>query len=406
MTSDSDEMTRTPLFDDRPHDDAALSRFDETLYAFLDRVDDVYFGRVRDLLNDWFTELGDDATAERMRRDFASRREEQVEGAFWELYLHAALTRTPLGVELEPGRDLGRQPDFRAWPLEDETHDLFIEARAIGDTPGQRARRRRLKRVWQTVNEAPPMGFHIFLGRVTPGVGSPSGARLRRQIVAWLTTLDRASLRAAVESGDQTLEEARFTVADWSFDVRAWPLAEGVVPRSLIAIEPLRMGYGGSRETLAGALKKKSARYELGDRPFVIAVGNVHSLADDEDVANALYGDYGERVLGEDEHGQFLTEPTRHHNGFFGQRNRRVSGLLHALRIVPWSVGNVVPELWVNPFARAPLSMRFRWARTIEVADDGRFVVTEPTMSQRELFGLTADWPGPEEPFEQRLSES
>ena len=338
-------MSRAPLFDHRPREDASLSRFDETLYAFLDRVDDVYFGRVRDLLTEWFAELEDDETAERMRRDFASQREEQVEGAFWELYLHAALVRTPLAVELEPGRELGRQPDFRAWPTDDESRDFFVEARAIGDTPGQRAAARRLKRVWQTVNEAAPMGFHIFLGRVTPGSNNPSGVQLRRKIVDWLGTLDQAALRAAVEAGDQRLEEVELTVGDWTFEVRAWPLAEGVVSRSLIAVEPMRMGYGGSRETLAAALKKKGARYELGDRPFVVAVGNVHPLADDEDVANALYGDAALRIVGEDEHGELLTEPIRQPNGFFGDRNPRVSALLHALRIVPWSVGDVVPEL-------------------------------------------------------------
>lgn len=99
---------RAPLFDARTRDDAAYVRFDETTVRFLDRVDDVFFARVRDLLNQWFAELGDDETAGRLRRDFASERDEQVDGAFWELYLHAALIRTPLEVELEPGRDRGR----------------------------------------------------------------------------------------------------------------------------------------------------------------------------------------------------------------------------------------------------------------------------------------------------------
>jgi len=83
-----------------------------------------------------------------------------------------------------------------------------------------------------------------------------------------------------------------------------------------------------------------------------------------------------------------------------------VSALLHALRIVPWSVGEVVPELWVNPFARAPLLVRFPWARTVEVDGNGRFVVTAPTTTPRELFGLSAEWPGPEQPFERRGSEA
>jgi hypothetical protein len=63
-----------------------------------------------------------------------------------------------------------------------------------------------------------------------------------------------------------------------------------------------------------------------------------------------------------------------------------------------------VPELWLNPWAQAPFSLRLPWARTFSVDDDGRFVVDEPTVNPRDLFGLPAGWPGPEQPFERRSS--
>jgi hypothetical protein len=222
---------RAPLFDARARDDAAYVRFDETTYRFLDRVDDVFFARVRDLLNQWFAESADDETAERLRRDFASERDEQVDGAFWELYLHAALIRTPLEVELEPGRERGRQPDFRGWPPAREEQDFFLEARAIGDPPAARAKQRRLQQAWDSVNAAAPAGFMVHMRRVTPGKQNPSGVRLRNEIVPWLQSLDRAALRAAVEecSGRKRYaSSARTPTASWSRSPSAAATASSV----------------------------------------------------------------------------------------------------------------------------------------------------------------------------------
>jgi hypothetical protein len=395
---------RAPLFDARARDDNGYIRFDETTYGFLDRVDDVFFARIRDLLNQWFTELDDDETAERLRRDFTSERDEQVDGAFWELYLHAALIRTPLEVELEPGRDRGRQPDFRAWPPTRPADEFLLEPRAVGDPPASRAEQRRLQQVWDSVNAAAPTGFMVHMRRVTRGKENPSGVRLRNEIVSWLQSLDRSALRAAVDAGNHVLRERRFEIDDWVFEVAAWPLAEGAEPRHLIGIGPVRTAWGGSRATLLSALKKKRSRYELGEKPFVLAIANLHAFAGSDDVVDALFGEKAVRILGEDADGQLVMEPIRRRNGFFGEVNTRVSALLHALRLVPWAVADVVPELWLNPWARTTFMLRFPWARTISVDHDGRLVVNEATVSPRDLFGLPPEWPGPEQPFERRSS--
>src|SRR5260221_12721707 len=96
-------MPVPPLFERQLRNDSSYSRHDETWFAFLDRVDDVVFDRIREELNRWFAELPTEK-GERLRSEFQSGRDEQVEAALLELFLHAALRRTPLLVEVEPGR--------------------------------------------------------------------------------------------------------------------------------------------------------------------------------------------------------------------------------------------------------------------------------------------------------------
>lgn len=97
------EIMREALFDSRERTDASYIRHNEDLFSFLDRVDDGGFSGVRDLLNIWFSELPT-AKATSLRADANSRRDAQIEGAMWELFLHAAahVARTERGKTTAP----------------------------------------------------------------------------------------------------------------------------------------------------------------------------------------------------------------------------------------------------------------------------------------------------------------
>lgn len=60
---------------------------------------------------------------------------------------------------------------------------------------------------------------------------------------------------------------------------------------------------------MLAALKKKRSRYELGDKPFVLAIPNVHAFAGSDDLASALFGEEAMRLLGEAADGQLVMEP-------------------------------------------------------------------------------------------------
>jgi hypothetical protein len=398
---------RRALFDARRRLDNSYSRHDETWFDFLDRVDDVVFDRIRTLLNAWFDEVPPDKAA-RLREEFRSGRDGQVEAGFLELFLHAAFVRTPLGVELEPGRQRGRQPDFRCWPLDEAAAEFLVEARIVGDPPSRRAREKRLKRAFDDVNQAAPPGFTVMVSIRREGAATPRGAELRRRILPWLESLDHDRLRAAVEAGtNPDFPERDFDVGNWTFRIRAWPLSASALeadrPHRMIGVEPARTAWGGSTREFAAALRAKTGRYELAGRPYVIALGNTHMFQSADDPLDVLYGQEAIEIIGESEQG-LETRAIRKPDGLFRpDRNRRVSAVLHIPQLWPWTVAAAEPELWVNPFALNPVPMHLRWAAEMTLAGP---VVRRRTAEQplRELFGLSETWPGPEGAFDRRGS--
>ncbi len=66
--------------------------------------------------------------------------------------------------------------------------------------------------------------------------------------------------------------------------------------------------------------------------------------------------------------------------------------------VLPWTAAKAVPRLWLNPGAARPLPMQLELP-TASLDIEGRLVLSPDELSGADLFGLQADWPGPEGPF-------
>src|SRR5437879_4767924 len=109
----------TALFDDITRSDCSGSTHSESTFAFLNRVDSDFFGRVRETLEEWFDHLPDSGRAD-IRGRIRSGDDYELLGAFWELYLHEYLIRSGFSVELHPTiQGTSRKPDFRCQRGED-----------------------------------------------------------------------------------------------------------------------------------------------------------------------------------------------------------------------------------------------------------------------------------------------
>ncbi len=392
------------LFADKTRMDSSYMRHDEDWFTFLDRVDDVSCARVRELLNDWFSELHM-RKAKTLRAELSSRIPAKVEGAFWELYLHAALARTPfdLSVDVPTGIN-GVNVDFVATPRGQDEARFSLDAVAVGDPPAIRARARRLKAAWDALNDATPTDFFVWVVEVEQeGVRTPSGTKLRETILAWLDTLDRGTVlrNLEVSPGRSSLPERSFAIDDWRFLVRAMPLSDDAATRAdpqrrLVGAEPIETAWGGASKTIRSGLRRKRAsKYDSLGLPYAVGLLDLHRVSSgDEDLDGQLFGEEAiQLTFREDE--VVSTTPIRRRNGFWTpSTNTRMSAVLYARHLSPWTITRVTPQLWINPWAARPLTVNVPWAGRVSVNDEGKLERMLPETAPAELFGLPDGWPG------------
>jgi hypothetical protein len=140
-------------------------------------------------------------------------------------------------------------------------------------------------------------------------------------------------------------------------------------------------------------LRKAGHRYELGGRPFVIAVLCAGDFIDEHDIAQALFGQI-EYWLGTGSgraDGDFQPGGLWHDGG--GARYTRVSAVLTASNLTPNAVVAVEPRLWLNPAAAHPIDPKLLPWCSFEMDPSGRFVERRAAKSAAELFGLPVRWP-------------
>jgi hypothetical protein len=115
-------------------------------------------------------------------------------------------------------------------------------------------------------------------------------------------------------------------------------------------------------------LKDKASKFGRPTKPYVIALLCLRDFTTDEDIEQALFGPHvvrapvgpdgpvGPVTLGRDPRG-FWQHGTE-------QRGTRVSAVLSAIQLNPWSVSQVPLRLWRNPWAKHPLPDGLPWATT------------------------------------------
>ena len=159
----------------------------------------------------------------------------------------------------------------------------------------------------------------------------------------------------------------------------------------------------GDRAATRKAISKKYRRYgnDLG-RPFVVALASNRIGLDHLDINEALFGD---EVYAFDRTDPSHGHLTRARNGVWigkdGPRARRLSAVITADGIYPWSIATSNLVVWRNPWADRPFEPDLMNTMHVDLIAD-RFERTGPETSSADCFGLPHDWPGPEAGFEAR----
>jgi hypothetical protein len=393
------------LFDDRVRTDRSPAPSAEGHFRFLNRIDRPYFAAVRDLLEDWFSRFPRD-TQKDLRARFRSDDNAECLGAFWELYLHEVHRR--LGFELErdpqvPGTT--RRPDFL---VSGGSRPFYLEATTVTYNKAEAQQRRRENLLVDLVNEAFDPDFFVSMGRVAAGPTTPSRAEVVDPVEQWLAGFDWESAHALAERGEWVPPTREFRPRDSFFSLRAHPRSPSVRgDRAFrtVAMGPARGGVHDEGDPIYRDLHDKASRYGRPDHPFVIAALCLRDFADDEDVEFALYGPEVFRVPirpdgGQAGEGYLDRDPRGLWQRGTAQRATRVSAVLAAVHLAPYTVARAAPTLWTNPWAAKPLEAELPWRTRSGDLEQNRLVTTEATREPHEILDLPSDWPGPGRPFD------
>jgi hypothetical protein len=382
----------------------------ESRFAFLDRVAQPYWERIRALLEEWLSHYPEGHDRHDLIQRLRSPDDDKQAAAFWELYLHEILCRNGWAITPHPTLDgTSRQLDYLARRGADA---IMLEATTIGRNKQAIAAEKRVQQVLADLDGLVAPDFYVSVDYDAIGPAAPSTKRLRSDLTAWLTGLDAAAVRSADAGGWETWS---VTVSEpgpgWHLTFRALPVREGVqrAPGSrAIGMEgPGEAVMVDHREPLLRRLDEKAGAYGSPPFPYVIAVLDLCEYPPDEDDHGSTL--YGRTAAWLDTITHREHSPFRQTDGFWSRPGRAsagyVAGVVTTWGLRPWTVATDTPLLWQSPLTSHALPA-LPWPTRSLAPDRLEVLSGVADFDPRALFGLGPEWPGPERAFEDEAPRS
>src|ERR1700728_4439903 len=207
-TQDTPVMAASSLFSGGTRTSQERKGYSESDYAFLDRSARIPSERVRELLDQWYSQLPNEARAS-IRVRFADADPGHHLGALWELYLHETFRRLGCEVDLDIGRENPDQPrpDFL---LAQDGIRLFLEATAAlgASVLGDQSSHARVAALKDAIERVKAPNF--FVGVVVNACGehTPGRREVTAPIQQWLDGLDSDAVIAEYEATEDVPRKA------------------------------------------------------------------------------------------------------------------------------------------------------------------------------------------------------
>lgn len=390
------------LFDTIIRTDPHHARSDESLYAFLDRVDTPFWERVRVLLNDWFSRLPESEQRD-IRGRFQSKTQRQAWAAFWELYLHELFLRLGFNIEHHPVLpSSSARIDFH---LTGNEQDFYVEAVIVAE-PDEDDRANRLNAaIRDAIDKIPSGDFFVFLEVPRAGNSYPPFRRMIHELTAWLNTLDADAVTITGEQSayiDASLPRFDWQSGDWKLEFTAMPkkLEARQKPNGgTFGGGPIQSRWVDDYVAIGTNLRRKARKYGRLNKPYVIALMSARHTTSLDHLLRGVFGHTYEHpgmvLAGNVPQGWPAEGLWLSHNG---PTYSEVSAVLAVMNLMAWNVPRTEPLILYNPWPTHALTRELPF-RTVAIdMQTGYSEWTQATKRIAEIFNLPTDWPGGE-PF-------
>lgn len=387
------------LFADISRDFKGPRNYTEPAYDYLNRSARPSMTRIRELLDCWFSAYPPEDREELSAR-FHSHDENQHNSAFFELYLHALLTRMGYWVQVHPEiPNCGNKPDFLV--LRDKNPIFYLEATLATGPNEETAAEKRKNVVYETIDGMNSQNFWIGVEVKSSTENSPPGRKWRKRLEIWLGGLDPDAIGKQLNA-DGLKDMPRISLGDagWNVEFQAIPKSpaacgeQGVRP---IGLHIYPMHLCNEDEWIKNAIKDKATKYGDLNLPYFIAINVLSIYSNDElMIMYALFGKKGFRFY-QHEDGRTDERLVRAPNGAFrgpnGPQNTRVSGVLICNYLTTGSIAKETPILWHNPWASNPIDISSWPLPQRVVSNDKTMIERKSGCDIREIFSLPRKWP-------------
>jgi hypothetical protein len=285
-----DGVTRPPrktLFDQFERTDFSPMIHGGSVFDFHNRVDRPKWARVRDELEDWYSQYPDDDGE--LRKRFRSRRQDQHFGAWWELYMYTCYRRLGYGIVVHPTLpNYDTKPDFL---VTHNSEGAYVECKAVLE----RTRSAKEAAILNSTNKASHPDFILELDIDQEGTHQPGVARIRTPIEKWLRRLNADDVIAASDAG-RPLPTLPLEINGWQLLYIARPVPpqqRGKYSR-LLGLVSWRVVMYDNVGLIKRAVRTKGRKYADVDtpldRPLIVALNTATVFIDDDEIDAALFG--------------------------------------------------------------------------------------------------------------------
>lgn len=387
------------LFDDVSRDYKGTRGYTEPIYVYFNRSARPSSQRIRNLLEEWFSNYPSDAQNEIVAR-FRSSNDIQHQSAFFEIYLHVLLSILGFQIEVHPEIPEQRtHPEFLVF--KEERPFFYLEATLAAGPNEERAADKRINAVYTTIDKMESPNFFIGVEVHGSPITPPPGRKWRAFLENWLSKIDPDTIIEHYKfDGIKALPSITKNHDGWNVAFQAIPKSPEVRGKS--GVRPIGMRSKGIQictedEWIKNAIKEKATRYGNLQLPFLIAI-NVLSIFSSRNnfVMDALFGKEGftsSWLTTEGSQNERIRAPNGAFRGPQGPQNTRVSGVIICSNLSCGNINKTIPALWHNPWASLPLDQEF-WILPQYILNPENncmeFKVEEKAI---DLFGLPTNWP-------------
>ena len=325
---------------------------------------------------------------------FRSRDDVGHKGAFFELLIYEICLNAGYAVlDIESKIENSKQrPDFL---LKTPCGSRFyLEATtATGQSDKDAAAERRLNDVIDTINNVSSSNFFLAV-RLRGKPKQPLALRnLRESLEGWLAKLDHPA-NSVGSRADGLYPCWCYEKFGVKFEIEAIPKAPRPKESGRVgAIGLLSLGGGWVtvQESIRKVIRKKANEYK-GDLPYVVAVNTLeHST--NGNFLDGLFGNEAVRISTENHEAD--PELVRQPNGLWytrqGAANKRVSAVVGASQVCPWSFAQKRCTFIPNPWARQPIELGNLAVDRFQTRNDTLELISGSTIA--EILTLPANWP-------------